>query len=132
MVEGLEIPRKIKDNTMNKQTYAIGDNVEKFCTVCDEQLGHIVKSLTKTGSVSRVRCSKCGLLGTYKTSVKSMKIQSLATKTGEPYKQSKTYRTGQIMAHPTFGTGEVMTVFDSKTIDVLFVDRVRRLIHSRT
>ena len=116
---------------MNKQTYAIGDNVEKFCTACDEQLGHIVKSITKTGAVSRVRCSKCGLLGTFKPSAKLTKIQNLATKTGDPYSQSRTYRAGQIMAHPTFGTGEVMTVFDTKTIDVLFIDRVRRLIHSR-
>lgn len=116
---------------MNKQTYAIGDNVEKFCAACNEQLGHVVKSLTKTGAVSRVRCSKCGLLGAYKPSAKLAKIQDLAGKTGDPYSQSRTYRAGQVMAHPTFGTGEVMTVFDTKTIDVLFLDRVRRLIHSR-
>jgi hypothetical protein len=116
---------------MSNQTYSIGDNVEKFCAACNEQLGHIVKSLTKAGAVSRVRCSKCGLLGTYKPSAKLTKIQNLATKTGAPYDRSKTYRAGQIMAHPTFGTGEVMTVFDTKTIDVLFMDRVRRLIHSR-
>jgi hypothetical protein len=116
---------------MNKPTYAIGDNVEKFCAACDKQLGHIVKSVTKTGAVSRVRCSKCGLLGTFKPSVKAAKMQDLAGKTGDPYSQSRTYRAGQIMAHPTFGTGEVMTVFGTKTIDVLFLDRVRRLIHSR-
>lgn len=116
---------------MNKQTYAIGDNVEKFCAACNKSLGHIVKSMTKTGAVSRVRCSKCGLLGTYKLSAKSSKIQELAGKTGDPYSQSRIYRTGQIMVHPTFGTGEVMTVFGTKTIDVLFLDRVRRLIHSR-
>ncbi|HEY0461497.1 MAG TPA: hypothetical protein VGC97_20340 [Pyrinomonadaceae bacterium] len=116
---------------MKKQTYTIGENVEKFCEACSEQLGHIVKSVTKTGSVSRVRCSKCGLLGTFKPNSNSTKVQSLASKTGDPYSQSRTYRAGQIMTHPTFGTGEVMTVFDTKTIDVLFMDRVRRLIHSR-
>ena len=117
---------------MIKETYMIGDNVEKFCAICDEQLGHIVKSLTKTGAVSRVICSKCGLLGVYKASAKLTKIQNLATKTGEPYEQTKTYRAKQIMEHHKFGVGEVITVFDTKTIDVLFVDRVRRLIHSRT
>lgn len=117
---------------MNNQTYAVGDNVEKFCAACDEQLGHIVKSLTKTGAISRVNCSKCGLLGAYKASTKLTKIQTLATKTGEPYDQSKTYRARQIMEHHKFGIGEVITVFDTKTIDVLFMDRVRRLIHSRT
>lgn len=116
---------------MNKETYTIGDNVEKFCATCDEQLGHIVKSLTKAGAVSRVNCSKCGLLSTYKPSAKLTKSQSLATKTGEPYDRTKTYRTRQIMEHPRFGMGEVITIFDTKTIDVLFTDRVRRLIHSR-
>ena len=116
---------------MNKETYAIGDNVEKFCVACDEQLGHIVKSLTKTDAISRVSCSKCGLLGIYKPSAKLTKAQSLATKTGEPYEQTKTYRAKEIMEHHKFGVGEVITVFNTKTIDVLFMDRMRRLIHSR-
>ncbi|MDQ3801361.1 MAG: hypothetical protein M3384_18215 [Acidobacteriota bacterium] len=116
---------------MNKRIYTAGENVEKFCAACNEQLAHIVKSVTKTGSVSRVNCSKCGLLGTFKASANLSKIQGLATKTGDPYQQARTYRAGQVMAHPTFGTGEVMTVFDTRTIDVLFADRVRRLVHSR-
>ena len=33
------------------------------------------------------------------------------------------------MIHPTFGEGEVTAVIDRK-IDVLFSDRMRRLIHS--
>ncbi|MBS1795462.1 MAG: hypothetical protein JSS81_16520 [Acidobacteria bacterium] len=116
---------------MIKETYAIGDNVQKFCPACDEQFGHIVKSLTKAGLVSRVKCSKCGLTGAYKPSAKAVKIQELAGKTGDPYATTRTYRAGQIIAHPTFGTGEVMTVFNTRTIDVLFADRVRRLVHSR-
>lgn len=116
---------------MIKQTFAIGDRVEKICAVCGEQLGHIVKTVTKTGAASRVTCSKCGTVGTFKSSTVLTKAQNLATKSGDPYNQTRTYRTGQIMSHPTFGTGEVMTVFGTKTIDVLFADRVRRLIHSR-
>jgi hypothetical protein len=34
------------------------------------------------------------------------------------------------MMHPTFGLGEVTKVVDSYKIDVLFEDRIRRLIHS--
>lgn len=116
---------------MTKQIYTIGENVEKFCPACDEQLEHIVKSVTKTGSVSRVNCSRCGLLGPYRPNAILSKMQGLRAKTGEPYSQSLTYRAGQIMTHSSFGAGEVMTVFDTKTIDVLFADRVRRLVHSR-
>lgn len=116
---------------IKKQIYTVGENVEKFCVVCNEQLDHVVKSITKTGSVSKVNCTQCGELGSFKAIPNLSKIKNLATKTGAPYEQSKTYRSGQIMAHPKFGTGEVMTVFDTKQIDVLFTDRVRRLVHSR-
>lgn len=116
---------------MAKQIYTIGENVEKFCPACNEQLGHVVKLVTKTGAVSKVNCSKCGLLGTFKPIANLAKIQHLATRTGEPYSQTRTYRAGQIMTHPSFGTGEVMTVIDARKIDVLFTDRVRRLVHSR-
>jgi hypothetical protein len=116
---------------IKKQTYTVGENVEKVCAECNELLPHVVKSVTKTGSVSKVNCSKCGALGTFKAIPNLSKIQGLATKTGEPYSMTRTYRTGQIMAHPSFGTGEVMTVFDTKQIDVLFTDRIRRLVHSR-
>jgi hypothetical protein len=116
---------------MEIQAHTVGERVEKFCVTCSEQLGHIVKSVTKQGRISRVVCAACGLTGTFKTSAKAVGLQELATKTGAPYDRTKTYRPGQVMMHPTFGVGEVTTVHPSNTIDVLFLDRVRRLIHSR-
>jgi hypothetical protein len=35
------------------------------------------------------------------------------------------------MMHPTYGPGEVTSVIEPQKIDVLFADRMRRLIHSR-
>lgn len=116
---------------MKDQTYKVGENIEKYCADCDKLAGHTVKTVTKTGRVSKVICDGCGLLGTFKPNSNLSKIQNLATKTGEPYDMTKTYRTGQIMSHSTFGTGEVLTVVDSKKIEVLFIDQVRRLVHSR-
>lgn len=116
---------------MEKPIYTIGGRVEKICTHCNEQLGHIIKSITKQGKISRVSCSRCGVSGTFKSTTILAKIENLATQTGAPYDQSRTYRSGQFMLHPTFGQGEVMTVFEAKKIDVLFMDQVRRLIHSR-
>jgi len=114
-----------------EKLYAVGERVEKHCSVCNEQLGHIVKSVTKQGKVSRVNCSRCGQLGTFKAATILTKSDSSAAKPGMPYEPSKTYRTGQFMLHPSFGNGEVMTVLTAKKIDVLFEDKVRRLIHSR-
>jgi hypothetical protein len=34
------------------------------------------------------------------------------------------------MMHPSFGEGEVTAVIESGKIDVLFADRMRRLIHA--
>ena len=116
---------------MENQLHTAGERVEKFCVTCDQQLGHIVKSITKQGKISRVVCSGCGMTGTFKASAKVIDINELPNKTGAPYDRTKTYRMGQIMMHPTFGVGAVTTVFDTNTIDVLFLDRVRRLIHSR-
>ena len=45
---------------IEKQTYAIGDRVEKLCAICQEERGHVVASITKRGLISRVTCPKCG------------------------------------------------------------------------
>ena len=55
-----------------------------------------------------------------------------AAKSGEPYDSTRTYRAGQSMTHPVFGVGEVTAVVEPRKIDVLFPDRMRRLIHART
>ena len=116
---------------MENQLYTAGDKVEKFCVTCNEQVSHIIKSITKQGNISKVLCTECGLLGAFKEAAKAKASRELSAKTGAPYDRTKTYRVGQVMMHPNFGVGEVTTIFPANTIDVLFLDRVRRLIHSR-
>lgn len=116
---------------MEKESYMVGDQFEKFCTICNKQAGHVVKTLTKQGNISKTLCSQCGTLSAFKETAKDKTKRELSTKSGAPYDRTKTYRTGQVMIHPNFGVGEVTEVFPANTIDVLFLDRVRRLIHSR-
>ena len=116
---------------MEIQTHEVGEQVKKFCKTCNEQLVHMVQSLTKQGKISRVKCARCGTLGMFKLAATTAKLENLANRTGTPYEQSMTYFSGQFVAHPKFGTGEVITTFNTKTIDVLFMDQVRRLVHSR-
>lgn len=115
---------------MEQQAHAIGDRVEKLCVVCGEERGHVVASVTKRGQISRVDCPKCGKRSSFKSAVPLTGNRSSA-KAGAPYDQMRTYRTGQTMMHPTFGAGEVTAVIEPQKIDVLFSDRMRRLIHSR-
>ncbi|HEY6186131.1 MAG TPA: hypothetical protein VIW80_00525 [Pyrinomonadaceae bacterium] len=115
---------------MEKQSYTVGERVEKMCDVCGEERGHVVASVNKRGMISRVTCPKCGTRSTYKNKTASPGLKATA-KSGAPYDRTRTYRTGQTMMHPVYGMGEVTAVIEPQKIDVLFPDRIRRLIHSR-
>jgi hypothetical protein len=115
---------------MEKQHYAVGNRVDKLCVVCHEERGHVVASVSKRGHVSRVDCPKCGTRSTFKSSDSACGNRS-STESGAPYDRTRTYRPGQTMMHPTYGQGEVTAVIEPQKIDVLFADRMRRLIHSR-
>ncbi len=114
---------------MDNQIYKNGDRVEKFCAPCGEERGHVVVSVTKAGRISRVSCPKCNTRSSFKADAGVTARAS--ARTGAPYDNTHTYRTGQSMTHPVFGTGEVTAVIEPQKIDVLFPDRMRRLIHSQ-
>ena len=115
---------------MEKQRYLIGERVDKLCPVCQEERGHIVATINKRGQISRVECPKCGTRSTFKSGA-ALTGHQADLKTGAVYDRTRTYRTGQTMMHPVYGIGEVTSVIEPQKIDVLFSDRVRRLIHSR-
>lgn len=114
---------------MEVQTYEVGQRVDKLCAVCGVERGHVVASVTKKGRVSRVSCPTCGTRSAFKSGVKTSGTRS--SQAGLPYDQARMYRAGQTMQHPTFGHGEVTALIEPQKIDVLFADRLRRLIHGR-
>lgn len=114
---------------MEKRVYTVGERVDKLCAVCNEERGHIVASVTKVGNISRVSCPKCDTTSTFKSSTRT--TQRPSAQTCSTYDWAHTYRAGQTMMHPTYGQGEVTSLIEPQKIDVLFADRVRRLIHSR-
>jgi hypothetical protein len=120
-----------EETVMEKHQYSVGDRVDKLCAVCNEERGHIVALLTKQGQISRVSCPHCGTRSAFKSG-KSVKNNRSLPPNSPPYDWTRTYRKGQTMLHPTFGLGEVTAVIEPQKIDVLFSDRVRRLVHART
>ncbi len=114
---------------MDNQIHKSGERVEKFCDVCGEERGHVVASVTKAGRITRVSCPKCGTRSAFKA-VGGATARA-AAKSGEPYDSMRTYRAGQSLSHPVFGVGEVTALIEPQKMDVLFPDRMRRLIHSR-
>ena len=115
---------------MEKHQYSIGDRVEKMCLVCGEERGHMVALINKKGNISRVTCPQCDTRSTFKSGLPTKGSGSTAHN-GQPYDWTRTYRKGQSMMHPSFGQGEVVALIEPRKIDVLFSDRVRRLIHSQ-
>jgi len=116
---------------MEEHQYAVGDRVEKLCSPCGEERGHVVVSLNKRGQVSRVSCPRCGVTTAFRKGKTPTGVRA-STKDSEPYDWARTYRKGQTMTHPTFGFGEVTAVIEPQKIDVLFSDKARRLIHARS
>ena len=115
---------------MDNKIYKSGERVEKFCAVCGEERGHVVASVTKQGRITRVSCPKCGTRSSFRAS--AVTAARATAKNGEPYDRTRTYRAGQSLTHPVYGVGEVTALIEPRKMDVLFPDRMRRLIHSRS
>lgn len=114
---------------MEKEIFVVGQRADKLCAKFDEERGHIVTSVTKRGQISRVSCPKCGTITTFKLSSRTSPRRS--DQIPSPYDRTRIYRSGQTMVHTTFGIGEITAVIEPRKIDVLFPDRVRRLIHAQ-
>ena len=111
-----------------KIAFKIGDRIDQMCLTCNEERGHVVVSVSKVGKITRVSCPMCASRVTYRAGTAARGY----SKIGVPYDQSRTYRKGQTLMHPTFGEGEVTAIIEPQKMDVLFADRIRRLIHAHS
>ena len=111
-----------------KPVFKIGDRVDQMCVICKEERGHIVVSLSKTGRITRVGCPMCASRVMYRAGT----TRRASNKLGAPYDRTRAYRKGQTLMHPTFGEGEVTAIIEPQKIDVLFGDRIRRMMHAHS
>jgi hypothetical protein len=111
-----------------RKALKIGDRVDQMCVNCNEERGHIVTSVTKAGRITRVSCPMCQSSVTYRAGTTAR----ASAKVGAPYDRARTYRKGQVLMHPTFGEGEVTAIIEPQKMDVLFADRIRRMIHAHS
>ena len=109
-----------------KRIFTTGERIEQMCITCGEERGHVVASISKQGKITRVSCPVCGS----RVAFKGGGARHASKKVGAPYNRALTYRRGDTLIHPMFGEGEVTAIIEPKKIDVLFADRIRRLIHS--
>ena len=111
-----------------KPVFKIGDRVDQMCVICKEERGHIVVSLSKTGRITRVGCPMCASRVMYRAGT----TRRASNKLGAPYDRTRAYRKGQTLMHPTFGEGEVTAIIEQQKMDVLFADRIRRMMHAHS
>ena len=111
-----------------KTVFKIGDRVDQMCITCNEERGHIVVSLSKAGKITRVECQMCASRVMYRAGT----TRRASDKVGAPYDRGRTYRRGQTLMHATFGEGEVTAIVEPQKMDVLFADRIRRMIHAQS
>jgi len=111
-----------------KQVFKIGDRVDQMCIPCNKERGHIVVSLSKTGRITRVGCPMCDSRVMYRAGT----TRRASNKVGAPYDRTRAYRKGQTLVHPTFGEGEVTALIEPQKMDVLFGDRIRRMMHAHS
>ena len=112
---------------LDKQTFSTGDRIDQMCITCGEERGHIVASIGKNGRITRVSCPVCGSRSVPKLQATGTRNPSVAKKT-IPYDRTRSYRKGENVMHPMFGQGEVTGVIEPHKMDVLFDDRLRRLV----
>lgn len=111
-----------------KPVLKIGDRVDQMCISCNDVRGHIVVSVSKAGKITRVSCPMCASRVMYRAGT----TRRASNKPGAPYDRTQAYRKGQTLMHPTFGEGEVTAIIESEKMDVLFADRMRRMIHGQS
>ena len=111
-----------------KRVFKVGERVDQLCATCNEERGHVVVSVSKTGSITRVSCPMCASSVVYRAGT----TRRASAKLCAPYDRARTYRKGQTLMHPTFGEGEVTAIIEPQKMDVLFADRMRRLIHAHS
>jgi hypothetical protein len=117
--------------TAKTPAFAVGDSTEMMCSVCDIEQQHKITAVTKQGKITKASCEACDTASTYSRGEKTS-INAGSGKNAAPYDRTRKYRKGQSMMHDTFGRGEVTGVIESQKIDVLFGDKMRRMLHDQS
>ena len=130
----------------------LGDECLTYCGRCKEERQHQVSALDSQGQIEQVTCRTCHYSHLYRANrpnkqqkvvVRTPARQALRSQgrsardehdlpeTGETrdYSPSESYATGELISHPKFGAGRVVTARAGK-IDVRFGREVRTLLHA--
>jgi hypothetical protein len=121
------------------QKSLVGTEIDTRCKACKGTTKHVV--VAKVGSKpTRVRCLTCELEHEY-AAARPRRVAETAPKllvwaeamekargTASPYSASTTYLPGSRVTHPTFGEGIVVRLASATVCEVLFEERIVKLL----
>jgi len=133
--------------------YSVGGDVDAWCSKCKMELAHTIIAMVDE-LPKKVKCNTCNAKHNYrlkpvvksagkirktggkrKSGLSNLKIYeshlagfdlSRATK----YKMESSFTQDEVIDHPHFGSGIVVSVVDSKKIEILFKDGPRILVQN--
>ena len=136
---------------------AVGQEVVCFCSSCKLELRHVIVAHKSgnSGPIAKVRCNTCNKIHSYrstpaggmekKVSVRAAPKQKaqvvpvevewreqLSKHEGTPsvaYFPSGEFKQGDVIDHPTFGSGVVRSLKDANKLEVVFQRDIKMLVH---
>ena len=130
---------------MPTKKFAVGAEVESYCTKCKLDRTHVIESLKSDGNINKVICRTCdgshlfrrpkgdGTKPKKKKKSTSRKKKGAVTLTpaelaqAKPYSMTGSFETGDFIKHSMFGPGKVLELRAGK-MEVGFEDGPKLLV----
>lgn len=125
----------------------VGDDTLAYCGRCKAERTHTVVALKSDTEPAEVVCRTCDSRHRYRAGAarlagatsdtarratgerRTTAIPISTTKPARAYNTRETYAEGELIEHPRYGRGEIMSLRGGK-IDVRFGDGLRTLVHA--
>ncbi len=133
--------------------YSAGEDINAWCTKCKLELGHTIIAMVDN-SPKRVKCNTCNGQHNYRTKPSERnrtKLKNFTRKTkskkinyneyisritdcdfpnAKKYSIKGNFEKDEIIDHPKFGTGIVLSIIKINKIEILFKDGPKLLIQN--
>jgi hypothetical protein len=127
----------------------IGEEIEAPCGRCRMDRIHRLVAQDSDGTIKKIICGMCNSYRNYRqpkaasvakiakprsNSGSSRSTATTAEDFGLPsrnYNMRENYDVGEVLAHPTFGVGKVISIKDMNKIEIKFSDGVKTLLQNK-
>jgi hypothetical protein len=124
----------------------VGQEIEAYCGRCRMDRIHRVVAQDPDGTIRRIICAMCNSYRNHRqTQEKQSQPRAAKRETtrassripedfGQPsrtYNMRENFEVGEVISHPMFGVGKVMTIRDNNKIEVKFSSGLKVLLQNK-